>query len=380
MTAPIVIVGGGLAAATAATELRESGYDGDLVVFAEEQHVPYERPPLSKGLLHGDKTVESTYVQPREWYADQRVDLRTGVRVTRIDPQAHAVETGGEPTTYSRLLLATGSRARRLPLEPTNDVAVRYLRTLDDEEALSRHLGEGRRLLVVGGGWIGMEVAATARQLGTAVTVVEPAEQPLGALGPEVGKRFADHHRRQGVDVRTGIGFERLENGRAVLADGERLEVDAVLVGIGAVPDDDLAREAGLDVDNGVLVDPGLSTSAPDVFAAGDLANALNPRYGERVRVEHWQNAISQGKAAAHALLGEEVSYDDAPYFFTDQYDLGMEYFGHVGGGFDRFEIEEGDDDAFAAFWWRGEALLAAMHVNQWDRSDDLRDRVRAGR
>jgi len=380
VSTPIVVIGGGLAAGTAVTELRDRGYDGDLVVLADEQHVPYERPPLSKDLLQGDKAVEDTWVNPPSWYPEHDVDLRTGVRVARLDPVAHTVTTqAGETVTYSSLLLATGSRARRLPLEPREDVAVQYLRTLDDAEALRRRLGPDHRLLVVGGGWIGMEVAASARRLGTTVTLVEPAAQPLlAALGPEIGARFAAAHRAQGVDLRTDAGLDRLDDGTAVLSDGSTIEVDVVVVGVGAIPNDDLARAAGLAVDNGVLVDARLRTDAPDVFAAGDVANVEHPRLGERVRVEHWQNAIDQGRAAARALLGDEFTFADLPYFFTDQYDLGMEYFGHVGGaGFDRIDIEDGEDaGAYTALWWRADRLVAAMHVNQWDRSDELRARV----
>lgn len=382
MTEPILVIGGGLAAGHAVTGLRDLGHDGPLVVLADEPHPPYERPPLSKALLRGEKSAESTYLQPRDWYAAHEVDLRTGARAVRLDPSAHTVETDdGQSLAYSRLLLATGAQARRLPLEPTAATEVCYLRTLDDAARLQALLGPGQRLLVVGGGWIGMEVAASARQLGTTVTLVEPAAQPLAALGPEVGARFAAAHREQGVDLRTGTALDRLAEGRAVLTDGSAVEVDVVLVGVGAIPRDELAREAGIEVDNGVLVDAGLRTSAPDVFAAGDVANALHPLLGERVRVEHWQNAISQGQAAAHALAGEPVSYADLPYFFTDQYHLGMEYFGHVGAaGFDDLAIEEAADDAFACFWSRAGRLVAAMHVNQWDRSDELRDRVRDGR
>jgi 3-phenylpropionate/trans-cinnamate dioxygenase ferredoxin reductase subunit len=379
VNAPIVIVGGGLAAGTAVTELREGGYDGDLVVLTDEQHVPYERPPLSKELLQGKKTVEETWVHPAGWYAEHHVDLRQGVRVDAIDPTAHTVTAAGETLPYTKLLIATGARPRRLPLEPTGQIEVHEFRTLDDAGALQARLGDGRRLLVVGAGWIGMEVAASARTRGTTVTVVEPADQPLmAALGADVGARFAAAHRAQGVDLRTGTGFDRLEGDEAVLDDGERIAVETVVVGIGVVPNDDLARAAGLAVDNGILVDAGLRTSAPDVFAAGDVANAEHPVLGERIRVEHWQNAIGQGKAAARALFGEPVEYADLPYFFTDQYHLGMEYWGHVGqGGFDRLDVEDGsEDDAFAAFWWRGDRLVAAMHVNQWDRSDELKGRV----
>lgn len=382
MTAPVIVVGGGLAAGHAVTELRDLGHEGEVLVLTSEPHPPYERPPLSKELIRGEKPDESTYLHPAEWYAAHQVDLRTGTTVVRVDPSAHTVETDdGQSLAYSRLLLATGARARRLPLEPTTPTRVCYLRTLDDAGRLRALLGPGQRLLVVGGGWIGMEVAASARRLDSTVTLVEPAGQPLAALGPEVGARFAAAHREHGVDLRTGTGLDRVADGLAMLTDGTAIEVDVVLVGVGAVPRDELARDSGIEVDDGVLVDAGLRTSAPDVFAAGDVANVLHPVLGERVRVEHWQNAISQGRAVAHALAGEAVSYDDLPYFFTDQYDLGLEYFGHVGSaGFDEFVIEDGASDAFACFWSRAGRLLAAMHVNQWDRSDELRDRVREGR
>jgi 3-phenylpropionate/trans-cinnamate dioxygenase ferredoxin reductase component len=382
MNAPIVIVGGGLAAGTAVTELREAGYDGDVVLFADEHHVPYERPPLSKDVLRGEKPTDSAYVQTGSWYAEHDVVVRTGTRVTAIDPMAATVTSDVGETPYSSLLLATGARPRTLPIDPTDDVEVRYLRTIDDSEGLRERLGPDRRLLVVGAGWIGMEAAASARVLGTTVTVVDPAEQPLLAvLGPEVGARFAAVHRDHGVDLRMETALDHLEGDAAVLTDGSTLTVDTVLVGVGVVPNDDLAREAGLAVDNGVLVDARLRTDRPHVFAAGDVANALHPLLGERIRVEHWQNAIGQGKTAAHALLGEPVSYADLPYFFTDQYDLGMEYFGYIGsGGFDDLRLEPGKtDDAFSAYWSRGGRLVAAMHVNEWDRSDELRERVREG-
>jgi len=382
MSDPIVVVGGGLAAGTAVTELRDLGHDGDVVLLAGEPHVPYERPPLSKGFLIGEKDAASTYVHPSEWYADNGVELRTGVDATAIDLEAHTVATTEGTLRWSQLLLATGARPRRLPLEGTDDVEVHYLRTLDDAVSLRVRLGEDRRLLVVGGGWIGMEVAASAHQLGTTVTLVEPAEQPLlAALGPEVGARFAAAHRKRGVDLRTGTGLDELSGTTARLGDGSTIEVDTVLVGVGAMPNDELARDAGLAVDHGILVDAGLRASHPDVFAAGDVASAEHPLLGERVRVEHWQNAISQGKAAAHALAGEQVSFDDLPYFFTDQFDLGMEYFGHVGSaGFDDLRIEGDDPESFACFWSRGDRLVAAMHVNQWERSDELKGRVREGR
>jgi 3-phenylpropionate/trans-cinnamate dioxygenase ferredoxin reductase subunit len=380
MSAPIVIVGGGLAAGRAVRELRDAGHAGEVVVFTEEPEIPYERPPLSKGYLQGQDSRESTYVQPLEWYAEHDVDLRVGEPVESLDLEGQTVRTSSGSTAYSRLLVATGARARTLDLTSTEQIEVRYLRTLPDSTGLRERLGPGRHLLVLGGGWIGMEAAASARTLGTTVTVVEPAELPLlVALGPEVAARFAQTHRDQGVDLRLSTGLERLDGAAAVLSDGSRIEPDTVLVGIGATPDVDLARAAGLEVDNGILVDSGLRTSHPAVFAAGDVANAEHPVLRDRIRVEHWQNAISQGRAAAHALMGEQVSYEDLPYFFSDQYDLGMEFFGHAAGA-DDVRLEPGDsDDAFSCWWRRDGRLVAAMHVNQWDRSDELREKVASG-
>jgi 3-phenylpropionate/trans-cinnamate dioxygenase ferredoxin reductase subunit len=379
MSAPIVVVGGGLAAGRAVRELREIGHEGEVVVFAEEREVPYERPPLSKGYLQGQAGRESTYVQAPEWYAEHDVDLRVGEPVETIDLEQQTVRSSTGTTRFDRLLIATGARPRTLDLAPTGQIDVGYLRTLSDSTALRERLGPGRHLLVLGGGWIGMEAAASARTLGTTVTVVEPAELPLlAALGPEVAARFAEVHRAHGVDLRLRTGLDRLEGDVAVLSDGSRVQPETVLVGVGVIPNDSLARAAGLEVDNGILVDPGLRSSHPAVFAAGDVANAEHPLLGGRIRVEHWQNAISQGRAAAHALVGEPVSYDDLPYFFSDQYDLGMEFFGHVSGQAD-VQLEPGDsDDAFSC-WWRNDGrLVAAMHVNQWDRSDELRERVAA--
>lgn len=384
MTARIVIIGGGMAAGNAAVELRESGYDGELIVFAAEPHPPYERPPLSKGYLAGKAEAEDAYLKPSEWYADRNIDVRTGTRVERIDPGAKVVDAAGASQPFDRLLIATGAQPRMLPLTPTDHIDVAYLRSLDDARRLRERVREGSRLLVVGGGWIGMEVAATARERGAEVTLVEPAQQPLlNVLGPELGQRLAEVHRRHGVDLRTSTSLEAMQGGHARLSDGTEIEVDSVLVGIGAAPDDALAKDAGLDVDNGILVDEGLRTSHPDVFAAGDVANQAHPLLQERVRVEHWQNAVSQGKFAAHALMGEAGAYDEMPSFFSDQYDLGLEYFGYPGSaGTDSVRIESGSSgpDSLVARWFRGDLLVAAMHVNEWDRSQELAEEVRSAR
>ncbi|UUZ60123.1 NAD(P)/FAD-dependent oxidoreductase [Nocardioides sp. B-3] len=382
MTAPIVIIGGGMAAGHAAVELRENGYDGELVVFADEPHPPYERPPLSKGYLAGKASLEDTYLKPLEWYGEHRIDVRPGTRVDSIDTDAHLVRTAEGSQPFSKLLIATGAQPRRLPVPGTDHIEVAYLRSIDDSRRLHERLTPGARLLVVGGGWIGMEVASTARELGAEVVLVEPTEQPLlKVLGPELGERLADVHRKHGVDLRTRTSLETLRDRVAVLSDGTEAEVDTVVIGVGAAPDDALAGEAGLDADNGILVDAGLRTSHPDVFAAGDVANHAHPLLGERVRVEHWQSAVSRGKFAAHALMGEPGAYDELPFFFSDQYDLGLEYFGHPGAaGYDAVKIDEGSGDSLVARWYRGDLLVAAMHVNDWDVSDELKEQVRAAR
>jgi 3-phenylpropionate/trans-cinnamate dioxygenase ferredoxin reductase component len=387
-TAPIVIVGGGLAAGTAITTLREQGYDGPLVVLTDEPHLPYERPPLSKGYLQGKDPAEGALVHDADWYAEQHVDVRTGVRAESIDPSAHTVRAGGEDIAYRGLLLATGARPRHLALADDSGVKATYLRTLDDATALREELREGRRIGIIGGGWIGLEVAAAAREAGAEVIVLEALEQPLlNVLGAEVAAVFADLHRRHGVDLRTGQAVQTIEatpagGARIGLGDGSTVEVDHLVVGIGAVPAVELAEAAGLTVDNGIRTDAGLRTSAPDVYAAGDVANADHPVLGRPIRVEHWDTAIQHGKVAAANLLGGEATADALPYFFTDQYDLGMEYVGNSGpDGFDKVEIT-GDVSGlnFRVWWLRHEdgrdRVVAGMHVNDWDAIDEVRAQV----
>jgi NADPH-dependent 2,4-dienoyl-CoA reductase/sulfur reductase-like enzyme len=378
-----VVVGAGLAAAKAVEELRESGYDGSIVVYGAEQHRPYERPPLSKGYLLGDDELDTAFVHPEGWYDEHDVDLRLGTEVTAVDTHARTVTAGGEQQVYDRLLLATGASPRRLAMADDSGAEVAYLRTMEDSRRLKESFAAGRRIAIVGGGWIGLEVASAARKAGADVTVLESLELPLvRVLGAEVAQVFADLHREHDVDLRTGVdisGFSR-DGERSVvqLGDGTSVEADLVVVGIGVAPNVALAQAAGLEVDNGVLVDASLRSSAREVFAAGDLANEQHPVLGRRVRVEHWDTAIEQGKAAAHAMLDEDVSYDRLPYFFTDQYDLGMEYVGSVGpDGYDEVVVR-GDTSAaggrtFTAFWLGGGRVLAAMHANDWDATDHLK-------
>ncbi len=383
MSQRFVVVGAGLAAAKAVEELRAAGFAGPLVMFGDEHHLPYERPPLSKGFLLGDAELETVFVHDPDWYDENEVDLRLGTAVTAIDPGAHMVRTGAGEQPYDRLLLATGSTPRRLPFADASGAPVAYLRTIEDSQRLKGAFVEGSSVLVIGGGWIGLETAAAARTAGAGVTVLESLDLPLlRVLGPEVAKVFADLHREHGVDLRTGVqvsGMDR-DGERAVvhLEGGESLTADLVVVGVGVTPNVALAERAGLATDDGVLVDEHLATSDPDVFAIGDIAQAMHPVLGRRIRVEHWDTAAEQGKAVAHSMLGHATSYDRLPYFFTDQYDLGMEYVGSVGpDGYDEVVLR-GDTAGrvFTAFWLKDGQVLAGMQVNDWDATEHIRGLV----
>ena len=385
---PFVIVGGGLAGAKAAETLRSEGYDGPLILVAAEPENPYERPPLSKGYLLGKAEREKARVHDADWYATNDVDLRTGVTATGLDPAAHRVVLDtGEELAYARLLLATGSSPRRLPVPGADLDGVRYLRTLPDSDRLvSDFSGGGRNVVIVGAGWIGLEVAAAARHHGNAVTVVEPQPTPLHAvLGAEMGQVFARLHRDHGVDLFTDVTVRELRGsgGRveAVVTDAHAgLPADVVVVGVGAIPNTGLAASAGLEVDNGIVTDHALRTSAPDVFAAGDIAAAFHPLYGRHVRVEHWANALNQGPAAARSMLGQDVTYDRVPYFFTDQYDLGMEYSGLAGPGDTVVCRGNPDSGEFIAFWTADGRVTAGMNVNVWDVTDPIQELIRLRR
>jgi 3-phenylpropionate/trans-cinnamate dioxygenase ferredoxin reductase subunit len=384
-----VIVGAGLAGAKAAETLRGEGFDGRIVLIGEEPERPYERPPLSKGYLQGKAPRDKAFVHDPDWYRANNVDLRLGVRATALDPAARTVTVEGtEPERYDRLLLATGAYPRRLDVPGSDLAGVRYLRTVAESDALKDALAGGPRVVVVGAGWIGLEVAAAARAAGAAVTVVEADALPLRrVLGDEVAELFAGVHRAGGVEFRfdSGVAEFRGDGARltaVVLSDGTELAADLAVVGIGVQPATELAVAGGLAVDNGVLVDAGLRTSAPDVFACGDVANVDSPLLGQRVRVEHWANALNGGKAAALALLDRPVSYDRVPYFYTDQFELGMEYSGYVpAGGYDEVVFRGGRSvgDGFIVFWLSEGRVLAGMNVNVWDVVDEIQALVRAG-
>lgn len=380
MSDRIVVVGGGLAAATAVKELRGSGFAGPITLLAEEAHPPYERPPLSKSVLLGEKEADSAIVEAREWYAEHDVDLRTGTRADRIDRAARTVHAGAEAFAYDRLLVATGARPRRLPLVDASGAPASYLRTMDDSTRLRGLFRPGLRLAVIGGGWIGLEVAAAARNADVEVTVLEALELPLvRVLGTEVAGVMAAMHREHGVDLRTGVQVTAIDTAadgtRLTLADGSTLVADHLLVGVGVEPNTELAEAAGLLVDNGIRTDKHLRTPDDAVFAAGDVANVEHPVLGRRLRVEHWDTAIQHGKVAAANLAGGYAQADQLPYFFTDQYDFGMEYVGNAGpDDYDRVVLR-GDvpGRVFTAWWLDGNRVVAGMQANDWDAIDDVR-------
>jgi 3-phenylpropionate/trans-cinnamate dioxygenase ferredoxin reductase component len=385
-----VIVGASLAGAKAAETLRAEGFTEPVVLIGAEDELPYERPPLSKDYLQGKAARDTIYVHPRQWYADNKVDLRVGVTATGIDRAARAVTLAdGGRVEYGRLLLTTGSAPRRLPVEGADLDGVLYLRSVGDSDRLRAAFTGGARVAVIGAGWIGLEAAAAARQAGADVTVLETAELPLlRVLGREAAEVFAGLHREHGVDLRFGVQVAEITGagGRASgvrLADGSTVAADAVVVGIGIAPNVQLAQAAGLEVDNGVRVDAALRSSDPDIYAAGDVASAFHPLLARHIRLEHWANALNQGPAAARAMLGQDIAYDRVPYFYTDQYDLGMEYSGYVEpDGYDRV-VFRGDvaGREFIEFWLDGSSrVLAGMNVNVWDVTESIQALVRGGR
>jgi 3-phenylpropionate/trans-cinnamate dioxygenase ferredoxin reductase subunit len=392
-----VIVGASLAGAKAAEQLRTDGFAGRIVLIGAETDRPYERPPLSKGYLLGKQPRDKAFVHEAAWYAEHDVELVLGVRVTALDRKTHVVTVDNlEPMHYDKLLLTTGSRVRTLDVPGAENRGIHYLRAMTESETLRAGLRAGAQVLVVGAGWIGLEVAAAAREHGASVTVVERDTLPLRrVVGDEVAAFFRDVHLAHGVTFRFGTGVNEFGGAagqvtHAVLTDHTEVPADLVVVGIGIQPNVDLAESAGLEVDNGVVTDEYLRTSDPDVYAAGDVASYLHPMIRERIRVEHWANALNGGPAAARSMLGKDAPYDRVPYFYTDQYEstpaIGMEYSGYVApGSYDRVvlrgssALETGANPEFIAFWTREGRVLAGMNVNVWDVQDDIQALVRAG-
>lgn len=379
-----VIVGASLAGAKAAATLRDEGFEGPVVLIGEEPVAPYERPPLSKGYLRGESDFAKALVHDDGFYDRNGIELRSGAHVAQLDTAAKRVTLdSGEHIPYERALLATGAQPRRLPLRGADLPGVHYLRTVADADTLRDAIERARAMVVIGAGWIGAEVAASARQKGLAVTLLDVEDVPLArVLGLEIGAIYRDIHTDQGVRFLGGGGVDRIEGSgaveRVVTSDGDSIDCDVVVVGIGVVPRVELARSAGLDVDNGVLVSRFLESSVPGVFAAGDIANAWHPFYRRHMRVEHWANALNQGVAAARNMLGKAEAYERLPYFYSDQYDVGMEYSGDATGWDDI--VVRGDPAAreFVAFWLKRRRVIAGMNVNVWDVTDDIQALIRS--
>jgi len=385
-----LIVGASLGGAKAAEALRASGFDGPLVLIGAENELPYERPPLSKDYLMGKTEREKIYTHPAEWYTEADVDLRLGTVVTAIDRAAHEVTLADNSRVgYAKLLLTTGSSPRRLGVPGADLAGVQYLRTAGDSDRIKALFQSSSRVAVIGAGWIGLEVTAAARAANVEVTLLEAADLPLErVLGPEVAPVFAALHREHGVDLRFGAQVAEITgagghvNG-VQLADGGRVDAEAVIVGIGIAPNTELAAASGLAVDDGIVTNAQLRSSDPDIYAAGDVACAFHPLLGKHIRVEHWANALNQPQAAARAMAGQDVSYDRVPYFFSDQYDLGLEYSGYVEPGGYAQVVFRGDVGRreFIAFWLGADdRVLAGMNVNVWDVTGEIQTLVRSGR
>lgn len=371
-----VIVGGGLAGARAAGTLREEGFDGSVTLVSVEDDLPYERPLLSKGYQLGSEERESAFVHDRAWYDAQHIDLALGTWVTGLDREAQQVLVDhGDPIGYDKLLLATGSWPRRIDVPGADLDGVRYLRDLPEADAIKNDLSGDGPVVIIGAGWIGLELAAAARSQDRAVTVLETAELPLlRVLGDEVAQVFARLHRDHGVDLRLGVGVAEIigSDGKVTGvkdSEGHQIDTSTVIVAIGADPQIDWITDSGIAVDSGVLVSASLQSSDPRVWAAGDIAEVDHAGLGRRIRVEHWAWANDGAPVAAKAMLGQDVTLDILPFFYTDQYDLGMEYIGYVAPGEAEQVVIRGDVDAyeFMAFWLVGGEVRAGMHVNMWD-------------
>ncbi|MFZ0974518.1 MAG: FAD-dependent oxidoreductase [Solirubrobacteraceae bacterium] len=381
-----VIVGASLAGAKAAQELREHGFDGRIVLIGAESERPYERPPLTKDYLRGESEREKAYVHRAEFYGEQDIELITGATVTAIDPDGSRVTLdAGRNVGYDKLLLTTGAQPRRIEVPGADLEGIYYLRTLDDCDALRARIEDSGRVAVVGAGWIGSEFAASARQLGLDVSVIDPLAVPNEQIfGAEIGTFYRDVHVQHGVEMLLGQGLEAFEGDGAVArvrtTAGKVVECDFAVVGIGITPRTNLAADAGIAVENGIGANEHLETSAPGIFVAGDAANAWHPFYERHIRVEHWANALNQGPAAARAMLGGDVSYDRIPYFFSDQYDVGMEYSGYATSWDEVVFRGDREGGEFIAFWLADGRVVGGMNVNVWDVNEHVQALIRSRR
>jgi 3-phenylpropionate/trans-cinnamate dioxygenase ferredoxin reductase component len=384
-----VIVGGGMAGAIAAQTLREEGFDGKITLLGQEPNAPYERPPLSKDYLQGKAARDSIFVHPEPWYAEHAVELSLDSAVTSLEPASRTVTTAaGERLSYDKLLLATGSKPRRLDVPGADLDGVYYLRNVEDSERIKIEFARAKRVVIIGAGWIGLETAAAARAAGLDVTLLVSGDLPLQhVLGPEAAPIFDELHRSHGVDLRYRTTAVELtgRHGAATgvrLSDSTKIDADMIIVGVGVAPRTELAAEAGLKIDNGIVVDEHLRTTDPDIFAAGDIAQTYSPRLGRHIRVEHWANARRQGAVAAKAMLGQDAVDVRPSYFFTDQYDLSMEYTGDIGpAGYDRVIFRRyADSGQMIVFWLYEQRILAGMNINIWDVADDIERLIQSAR
>jgi 3-phenylpropionate/trans-cinnamate dioxygenase ferredoxin reductase subunit len=384
-----VVVGAGQAGANAVAALRREGFAGRLSLIGAEPHLPYERPPLSKGYLLGSAARESVFIHPEEWYGEQEVDLRTSCAVVAVDRHGHeCFLDDGTSISFDRLLLATGSSPRRLDVPGRELAGIHYLRRLEDADELITAFASATDVVIVGAGWIGLETAAAARLRGLDVVLVESEQLPLSRiLGADIARVFVDLHREKGVRLRLGTQVNAFLGARGAvervrLATGEVLPADLVIVGVGIRPVDALARQAGLDVGDGIITDQHLRTSSPHVFAAGDVASAFHPFYGQRLRVEHWYNAEHQSAVAARGMLGHWATYDRLPFFFSDQYEMGMEYTGYAPASRDHELVVRGDlaSREFIALWLHDGLVRAGLSMNTWGVSDVIGDLIRSVR
>jgi 3-phenylpropionate/trans-cinnamate dioxygenase ferredoxin reductase component len=374
-----------MAGAIATQTLREEGFDGKITLLGQEPNAPYERPPLSKDYLQGKADRDSIFVHPEPWYAEHAVELSLGSTVTSLDPASRTI---GERLSYDKLLLATGSKPRRLDVPGADLDGVYYLRNVEESDWLKIEFAQANRVVIIGAGWIGLETAAAARAAGLDVTLLVSGDLPLQhVLGPEAAPIFDELHRSHGVDLRYRTTAVELtgRHGRVtgvMLSDGTRIDADMIIVGIGAVPRTEIAADAGLKIDNGIVVDEHLRTSDPDIFAAGDIARTYNPRLGRHIRVEHWANARRQGVVAAKAMLGQDAADVRPSYFFTDQYDLSMAYTGDIGpAGYDRVIFRRhADSDQMIVFWLSEQRVQAGMNINIWDVADDIERLIQSAR
>ncbi|WP_245933286.1 NAD(P)/FAD-dependent oxidoreductase [Arthrobacter livingstonensis] len=388
--AGMVIIGGGLTGATAAETLRTEGWSGPVTVVADEAETPYQRPPLSKGFLAGKEGDDALLPYPASWYPENNVTVLQGTEATEIDPSAHTVTlTDGSTLPYAKLLIATGATPRVIPFPGVDLDGVHYFRTKADAMAMKELLSAGgHNLVMIGSGWIGMEIAATARELGNNVTLLGLEEVPLSvAIGRELGGVFLNRHQEAGVKFVLPSSAKEIQGSAgkvtAVLTTtGETLPADVVIVAVGVVPNTALAKDAGLTIENGIQVTGSLATSDPDIFAAGDVANSLHPVTNAFARSEHWANAIASGKVAAKSMLGQDAVLDDIPYFYTDQFDLGMEYSGFGALTKDADLVVRGslEKREFIAFWVLDGRVVAGMNVNIWDVQDAIKDLISSAR